>query len=279
MKLLIEKIDNNFNNIKTDGLILALKDYSIQSIKYFSIEEIKEIVNKYNIDIFIKINKNIFNKDLDKLKEILIELNKINIKGIFFYDLSILKLKQELNLDINLVWDMTHMVTNSSSCNYYYDEGVKYALLSKELTVDEINKISKNTKIKTIVELVSRSTIAFSKRKLLTSYNKINNYKNNNKLEVKEKVSNNNYIITESIEGTSFYNKAITNGLPFIDKLNNVEYIIIREYGIDNFNDLVNDIYNHLHNNKTLNIDKYNYLGDYHGFFDLETIYKVKNNE
>ena len=81
------------------------------------------------------------------------------------------------------------------------------------------------------------------------------------------------------MEGTSFYNKDITNGLPFIDKLNNVEYIIIREYGIDNFNDLVNDIYNHLHNNKTLNIDKYNYLGDYHGFFDLETIYKVKNNE
>ena len=55
MKLLIEKIDNNFDNIKTDGLILSLKDYSVQSIKYFSIEEIKDISNKYNIDIYLKI--------------------------------------------------------------------------------------------------------------------------------------------------------------------------------------------------------------------------------
>ena len=154
MKLLIEKIDNNFNNIKTDGLILALKDYSIQSIKYFSIEEIKEIVNKYNIDIFVKINKNIFNKDLDKLKEVLIELNKINIKGIFFYDLSILKLKQELNLDINLVWDMTHMVTNSSSCNYYYNEGVKYVLLSTKLEFEQWSFILLSKFIKGVSSLI-----------------------------------------------------------------------------------------------------------------------------
>ena len=176
MKLLIEKIDNNFDNIKTDGLILSLKDFSVQSIKYFSIEEIKEIVNKYNIDIYLKINKNIFNKDIDKLKEVLLELDKLDIKGIFFYDLSILKLKQELKLKTDLILDMTHMTTNSSNCNYFYKEGVNYALLSKELTVDEINLTKKNTNIKIMVELISRATIAFSKRKLLTSINKFHNY-------------------------------------------------------------------------------------------------------
>lgn len=279
MKLLIEKIDDNFNNIKTDGLILALKNFSVQSIKYFSIDEITKISNNTNVDIFIKLNKNIFNKDIPKLKEELIKLDKLNIKGIFFYDLAILKLKKDLNLKVDLIWDMTHMITNSSNCNYFSNEGVKYALLSKELTISEINEITKNTKIKTIVELISRSTLAFSKRKLLTSYNKINNYENNNKLEVQEKVTKNNYIITESSEGTSFYNKSITNGLPFIDKLINVEYIIIREYGINNFNELVDDIYNHLHNNKKIDINKYDYLGNYHGFFETETIYKVKENE
>ena len=278
MKLLIEKIDNNFDNIKTDGLILSLKDYSVQSIKYFSIEEIKDISNKYNIDIYLKINKNIFNKDIDKLKEVLLELDKLKIKGIFFYDLSLLKLKKDLNLKTDLILDMTHMTTNSSNCNYFYNKGVKYALLSKELTIDEINETSKNTNINIMIELISRNTIAFSKRKLLTSYNKINNYKNNNKLEIKEKVTKRDYIVTESDNGTSFYNKEITNGLPFIDKLKNIKYIIIREYGIDNFKELTNDIYNHLHNNKELDFNKYN-LGNYYGFFEEESYYKVKDNE
>lgn len=278
MKLLIEKIDNNFDNIKTDGLILSLKDFSVQSIKYFSIEEIKEIVNKYNINIYLKINKNIFNKDIDKLKEVLLELDKLDIKGIFFYDLSILKLKKELKLKTDLILDMTHMTTNSSNCNYFYKEGVNYALLSKELTVDEINLTKKNTNIKIMVELISRATIAFSKRKLLTSFNKFHNYENKNKLEINEKVTKRDYIVTETSEGTSFYNKDVTNGLPYIDKLN-VDYIIIREYGIDNFNELSNDIYDHIHNNKKIDVEKYNYLGNYHGFFEEETYYKVKDNE
>ena len=56
--------------------------------------------------------------------------------------------------------------------------------------------------------------------------------------------------------------------------------IEIRNYGgIDNFNELSNDIYDHLHNNKKIDVEKYNYLGNYHGFFEEETYYKVKDNE
>ena len=43
MKLLIEKIDNNFDNLNVDGIILALNDLSIQSIKYYYLDEIKSI--------------------------------------------------------------------------------------------------------------------------------------------------------------------------------------------------------------------------------------------
>ena len=136
MKLLIEKNTSNFDNLKTDGIILSLKDYSVQSTIYYDLDEIKDIINKYpKLEVFIKMNKNIFNDEIDKLKEMLIELNKINIKGIFFYDLAILNIKQELNLDVDLVWDQSHMVNNYRTCDYYYNEGVKYALLGKEITL------------------------------------------------------------------------------------------------------------------------------------------------
>ena len=87
MKLLIEKNTSNNDKLKTDGIILSLKDYSVQSTIYYDLDEIKDIINKYpKLEVFIKMNKNIFNDEIDKLKEMLIELNKLNIKGIFFYD-------------------------------------------------------------------------------------------------------------------------------------------------------------------------------------------------
>ena len=169
MKILVEYA-NKFNNTKADGIILPLKDYSVESIYYYTLEEIKEIKNNYDGEIFIKLNKNFQNKDIDKLKEILIELDKLKVTGIFFYDLAVLELKRELDLDVDLVWNQTHMVNNYKTCDYYHSKGVKYALLGKEITLEEIKEIIKQSSITSMVEVVSRPSVAFSKRKLVTNY-------------------------------------------------------------------------------------------------------------
>ena len=59
MKILVEYA-NKFNNTKADGIILPLKDYSVESIYYYTLEEIKEIKNNYDGEIFIKLNKNLY---------------------------------------------------------------------------------------------------------------------------------------------------------------------------------------------------------------------------
>jgi collagenase-like PrtC family protease len=244
MKLLIEKIDNNFDNLNVDGIILALNDLSIQSIKYYSLDEIKSIKEKYpNLEIFIKINKNILNKDIDLLKESLIELDKLKVNGVFFYDLALIQIKKELNLSIDLVWDQTHMVNNYKTCNFYNELGVKYALLSKEITLNEIETIISKSKITSMVEVVSIPTIAYSKRKLLTSYFKNIGKDKKDTIEITEKVSNNKYIVIEEENGTSFFDASIVNGTSIIKDLYemNCPYIIMREYKIPKFNELVND--------------------------------------
>lgn len=284
MKLLIEKIDDNFNNLNVDGIILALKDLSIQSIKSYSLDEIKSIKKKYpNLEIFIKINKNIFNKDIDLLKESLIELDKLNLTGVFFYDLALIQLKKELNLNIDLVWDQTHMVNNYKTCNYYHDLGVKYALLSKEITLKEIETILNKSNITSMVEVVSVPTIAFSKRKLLTNYYQNLGEKPKEEIEVIEKVSNNKYIVMEEENGTGFYDSNIINGTSLIKDLYNMNcpYIIMREYKIPKFNELVNDTKKYIDDKciDTKYIDKYKVLGDNTNFFYKETIYRVKKNE
>ena len=281
MKLLIEpeKKDNLYLS-QIDGIILPLENYASESIISFSIAEIKEIINETNCEVFIKLNKNIMNSDIDNLKETLLELDELNIKGIFYYDLAVLELKKELDLKVDLIWNQTHMVNNYKTCDYYYSKGVKYALLGKEITLEEIIEIINKSKITSMVEVVSRPSVAFSKRKLVTNYYKDLGETPTKELLVKEKVSNEYYDVIEDDNGTCFYLNKITNGTSIIKDLfnNNCEYIIFREYGINNFNELVDDTMNYIKNkcNDENYVEKYKKLGDSTNFFFKKTIYKVK---
>ena len=286
MKLLIEpSTKNKIYEKEVDGLILSLKDYAVQSPIYYTLEEIKKISKENpNLEIFININKNILNEDIDKLKEVLKGLDTLNLKGIMFYDLAILKLKQDLNLNTDLVWNQTHMVNNYKTCNYYNSKGVKYALLGKELTLEEIIEIIKNTTITPMVEVVGLPSVAFSKRKLITNYFKDLQKEGKSILDVKEKLTDSIYELTEDENGTSFFLKDIVNATSIIKDLFeiNLEYIIMREYGINQsvFSELLKDTKSYIKTSCTDEsyISKYEKLGTNTNFFFKKTIYQVKKN-
>lgn len=281
MKLIIEPSSKeNLYLDKVDGIILSLKDYSVGSNIYFDLDEIGKIIYSTDKEVFINMNINIMNKDINDLKKILISLNNMRVKGIFFYDLSLLKIKKDLQLGVDLIWNQTHMVNNYKTCNYYYDKGVKYALLSKEITKDEIIEIINKSNIISMVEVVSIPTIAFSKRKLLTNYYKDLNKKTKYELDIEEKITNDIYKVKEEENGTNFYINKIMNGTEIIKDLykNKCEYIIMREYNIKDFNELIVDTKKYILNNCEDNtyIDKYKKLGDFTNFFYKKTIYQVK---
>ena len=281
MKLIVEPTNkDNLYLDSVDGLILSLEKYAVGSAIYFSLEEIKKIVNNTDKEIFINLNKNFMNEDIEGVEEVLKELDKLKIKGIFFYDIALVKLKSELNLKVDLVWSQTHMVNNYRTCDYYYSKGVKYALLGKEITLEEIKEIITRSKITSMVEVVSIPHIAFSKRKLLTNFYKDLNKEVNKDILVKEKVTGTTYEVFEEDEGTSFFQEKITNGTSIIKDLFNVDcqYIIFREYKIPNFKELILDTKEYIKGNcqDTNYIEKYKTLGDNTNFFFKKTIYKVK---
>lgn len=281
MKLLVEPCKKDINYIdKVDGLILAINDYSVESICTFSVDEIIDIKKNSNCLIFVKINKNLFNEDIDKVKNILVKLNENKIDGVFFYDLAILQLKKELGINIELIWNQTHMVNNYMTCDYYYSKGVKYALLSKEITLEEIKEIINKSKIDCMVEVVSLPSVAYSKRKLVSNYFKDLNENSINNISVKEKITGDYYNVIEDSNGTSFFLNKIMNGTSIIKDLYNSKcnYIIFREYGIPDFLDLVSDTNEYIENGciDDTYVNKYKKLGDSTNFFFKKTIYKVK---
>ena len=283
MKLLAESSSKNISYYDSiDGIILPLEGYSVESTNYFTIDEIEDIVKNKKCEVFVKLNKNFFNDDIEPLKVILKKLDELKVSGIFFYDLGILQLHKELNLSVPLIWNQTHMVNNYRTCDYYYEKGVKYALLGKEITLEEIIEIIKKSKITSMVEVVSKPSVAFSYRKLITNYYKDLGKNGTNKLTVKEKVTNTNYNLFEDSNGTSFFMDVITNGTGVIKDLYDAgcKYIIMREDGVSSFDELLKDTKDYISNNcnDTNYVEKYKRLGDSTNFFFKKTIYKVKKN-
>ena len=176
------------------------------------------------------------------------------------------------------------MVNNYKTCNYYHSKDVKYALLSKEITLEEIKEIITKSKIEAMVETVSMPSVAFSKRKLLTNYYHNLNKETKKNLVVTEKVTNEEYQVLEDETGTNFFLNKITNATSIIKELYSCDcsYIILREYGIDHelFKELLIDTQKYIEGKcqDEEYINKYKSLNDFTNFFFKKTIYQVKKN-
>ena len=283
MKVLVEVMSKEISNYidSCDALLLGLENFSVLNSVTFSFNEIKEIVKQYpKIEVFVKMDKNIFNSEVEEVRRVLLELEQMSVCGIFFYDLSLLQLKQELNLSIPLIWSQTHMVTNSRTCDYYYHQGVRYALLSKEITLDEITSIAKESAIGTIVEVVSLPSVGYSRRKLVHNYYEDLGDTGSSTLSVLEKITNKKYLVKEENSGTGFLLDEVLNGTSVISDLYqaNVDYVLFREEGIPTFLELIRDTKKYIAGGCSDGsyVEKYKKLGDRTGFFFKKTIYRVK---
>lgn len=277
-------LDNkNFDDIKDycDGFILGIKDLCVNFNVTFTIEEVKELVLKYSDkDIFVSLNKNMHANDLKLLKETLITLEKINIKGIFFYDISIVEYKNELNLKHDLVWNQEHLTTNFNTCNYWYDYNVLYSCLSNEITLDEIKEISNNIKGKLMLPVFGYIPMYTSYRHVVKNY--LDNFKLNSDSKIHYiKKEGYTYPIVDNKEGTTVYSSFIINSLSeTLELRKDISYFIFNAFLIPN--DILIEVlklYDEVNeDNKVLLEEKMNKIVNNldKGFLYKETIYKVK---
>ncbi len=262
-----------------DGFIIGIKNLSINvNMCIENLELLNDIKDK---DIFISLNKNMHNNDLKKIKDILIELNNYNIKGVMFYDMAVLNIYKSLNLNYDLVWAMEHAVTNYMTINFYNDLGINYAYLSSDITENEIINIEKHSKSKLIVNMFGYLPMFASKRHIVKNYLNYFNLKDKSKINYIENEGN-IYPIIDNNLGTVCLSCNILNGIKSYLNLD-VEYIVLNSFNIDldKFIEVIklfksvnkNNIeeYNKKINNSFKNIDT--------GFLNKETIYKVKKND
>ena len=149
--------------------------------------------------------------------------------------------------------------------------------------MEEIHEILTKSSIQAMVEVVSRPSVAFSKRSLVTNYYKDLQKGSKKQITVKEKLTGEDYHLWENQDGTSFFLDTITNGTSVIRDLYlwKTPYIIMREYGLEDiFEGLVKDTKKYISDECVDEeyVEKYRKLGNSTNFFFKKTIYRVKKN-
>lgn len=256
--------------------LFGIKGLSIEN-NLITLDELKDMDTS---NIFISVNKNMFNSDLDNLESTLIELSKMSIRGVFFYDMAVLSIVNRLKLNINLIWAQDFLTTNYKTCNYYEKEGIKGVLISNVLTIDEVMNISNNTNLDCYVNIFGWQFMAVSKRNLINNYFDYIKEKNDSNFhymiekDVKYKVQEENY-------GTKIYSNYILNGIRYLKKLeeSGIKYIILDDFDIDDFEKVLlifEKAITFKYDLNTLEDEINKIIRTDLGFFDKKTIYKVK---
>lgn len=279
----IDEIKKTINLV--DAYIIGIKNMSVNENMYIEIDELKEIsdyLTKSNKELFISINKNMHNGDLPLLEDLLIKLNDFNIKGVLYYDVAILNISKKININYELVYSCEHYSTNYHTINYWLEKGANFTLISGEITLEEILEIKENTKSKLIVPLFGYLPMYVSKRHNVKNYLDYFNLTDNSKVNYIEN-DNNYYPIIDNEIGTYVYSSNILNGIKEVEKLKDIDYILLNSFDIDI--DLfikVLDMFKNVNNSNVLEFDnKINSMFPNvdTGFLYKETISKVKKND
>lgn len=256
----VEKLEyiNDYRKVGIATFLFALKDFCV-GYQTFDVEEINKIdvSNKY-----LLVNRILDCKDIDKLEDILSNLN--GIKGIVFEDIGVYKLCLEMGLNLELIYFQNHFAANVFSINYWLDK-VNSCFVCNELTYPEIEYITENAKNEVCLHLFGYNQAMYSRRLLITNWCNEFNVAYKNSMVIEDIATKTKFRAFENKYGTVMYSPKIFNGVRLL-KLQNVKFFYVNTMLIDH--KVVMDFLNNTNNFISDDTDE--------GFLDKPTIYKLK---
>lgn len=258
-----------------DGYIFGLKDFSINFLHTFSLDELEKNLNKLkenNKQIYITINKNLHNKEIKMLKELLLKIDNMNIDGILYADNGFITLKEELNLKTKLIWYQEHLTTSYSSINTYYNFGIKSAVISNDITFHEIKEIIDNTKSELYYMAFGYLPMFVSERNQIKNYERYFNLKESTEYNYFINEGKKYPIIDNEIGTMAFSHNPICAYKEYLEIKNHLHAIILSDLFIDE--DTYLKVIETFKKENDLDIDSLIETSSH--FLYRDTIYKIK---
>lgn len=157
-----------------DAVYVGGKQFSLRArASNFTIENLEELVKfagELNKKVYVTTNIIPHDEDLEGLEEYLLNLESIGVTAIITSSLYIIKtaLRIAPKLEVHLSTQMS--TTNSSTISFYKDLGISRVVLGREVTLDEMKKISSNTDLELEVFIHGGMCVSYSGKCVLSNH-------------------------------------------------------------------------------------------------------------
>ena len=159
------------SDYKVKGVILGTNLFSNRFL--FDLDELKKLALEciiYNLDMYVMIDALIEEYDRHLLKEYIEFLQFLRPKGIYFSDLGVYRVLKELDFKGEMIYDPSTLITNSLDASFLLNNGIDRVVASREITLDEIAAIAKNTAHRLDMQIFGYLRQSTSKRHFLKNY-------------------------------------------------------------------------------------------------------------
>ncbi|HHY01068.1 MAG TPA: U32 family peptidase [Methanothermobacter sp.] len=155
-----------------NAVYVGVEGYSMRAhTSNFTIKNLKMASHRChdnNAHLYVCTNTIMTNRDIDQLKTILPEIISAGADAIIASDLGVLNIAQDENIDVH--FSVQGNISNSESVKLLADLGVKRVILSRELSLEDIKGIIKDSPLEVEVFVHGAMCLAISGRCFLSSY-------------------------------------------------------------------------------------------------------------
>jgi putative protease len=154
-----------------DSVYLGIVGCNMRAnVSNFTLRTLKDAVrycHDFDKKIYVCTNTIMRNKDINYFKEILPVIYSYDVDALIISDPGALKLARDQGIDIHM--SIQANISNFSALNLFEELGVKRAVLSRELSLNEIKEIAENTDLEIEAFVHGAMCVAVSGRCFLSS--------------------------------------------------------------------------------------------------------------
>lgn len=156
-----------------DAIYCGGQNFSLRAnAKNFSLEELKEAAkyaHSLGKKIYVTVNIVFHDEDLEGLEDYLKYLDSIEIDGIIASDITVIKMCQELNLNLSVCLSTQASTLNSRAVKFWQRLGVTRVVLAREARREDIKAVAKTgIEIETFIH--GAMCTSFSGKCVLSNY-------------------------------------------------------------------------------------------------------------
>lgn len=199
-------------------------EHSFYAPCYFTLEEIKELVNQYHdCHFYVAVNALYDNYKMKDVEDYLAKLDELGVYGIIFQDFGVLQICKENQYKFDVMYSPETLNTNVKTLNVLKKYGITSAFVSRVIPLEEQMMILKDADLPIMIQAHGVEYIAASKRELLSNYKQASGLEFDvsmeSQLTIKARNSEEEYYIYEDDKGTHIFSK---NRLYTIDLFNHL---------------------------------------------------------